>query len=225
MEINKIFGVGLSKTGTTSLTRALRILGFKATHCPFFALDHFSPTLALRLEKIARRDAFTDSPIPLFYRELDAAFPGSKFILTIRDRESWLDSCQNHHVWPGNHIQGTFVPGLPLVRTQLMLHKNLYGSERFDRDGFTASYESHRRSVLDFFAERPADLLVIDLCGGEGWEQLCPFLNKPVPDRPFPRLNVGAQKAIKRGSRKWFWTGLSALDPRRVARAWASART
>lgn len=30
-------------------------------------------------------------------------------------------------------------------------------------------------------------LLEMDLAGG--WEPLCTFLNKPIPDKPFPRAN------------------------------------
>jgi hypothetical protein len=35
--------------------------------------------------------------------------------------------------------------------------------------------------------DRPRDLLVLDTLAGEGWEALCPFLDVPVPDKPFPR--------------------------------------
>jgi 3'(2'), 5'-bisphosphate nucleotidase len=33
-------------------------------------------------------------------------------------------------------------------------------------------------------------LLVLDITAGEGWEKLCPFLGKPIPDIPFPKANV-----------------------------------
>jgi 3'(2'), 5'-bisphosphate nucleotidase len=43
---------------------------------------------------------------------------------------------------------------------------------------------------MDYFKDRPQDLLVIDVTAGEGWEKLCPFLGKPTPDIPFPKANV-----------------------------------
>ena len=78
-ELNKIFGIGYSKTGTTSLTKALRILGYNALHFPIHTMKHSSEKLNLRYEKLWRQ-AYSDTPIPLFYKELDKRFPGSKFI-------------------------------------------------------------------------------------------------------------------------------------------------
>ncbi len=41
------------------------------------------------------------------------------------------------------------------------------------------------------FAERPGDLLVIDICGGDTrWEPLCKFLGVDVPTIPFPSTNA-----------------------------------
>ena len=51
--------------------------------------------------------------------------------------------------------------------------------------------------MLEYFRERPKDLLVLNVCAGEGWEKLCPFLNKERPDVPFPYLN-------KAGSYEYF---------------------
>ena len=31
---------------------------------------------------------------------------------------------------------------------------------------------------------------MLDVSGGEGWEKLCAFLDRPVPDMPFPKANV-----------------------------------
>ena len=40
-----------------------------------------------------------------------------------------------------------------------------------------------------YFADRPGDLLEIDISRGGGWEPLCAFLGEPVPDVAFPRSN------------------------------------
>jgi hypothetical protein len=43
---------------------------------------------------------------------------------------------------------------------------------------------------LNYFAERPHDLLTLDICGGRAdWEVLCSFLGVPVPNVPFPNTN------------------------------------
>ena len=94
----KIFGIGLSKIGTTSLTQALQLLDHKAVHFPFFHLKPQKDSLALNYHKIDKWDAMTDTPIPYFYKELDRHYPESKFILTIRNIDEWLDSCENNHI-------------------------------------------------------------------------------------------------------------------------------
>jgi hypothetical protein len=65
----------------------------------------------------------------------------------------------------------------------------VYGGTRYERERFRRAYETHERSVREYFRERPADLLVLDICAGEGWERLCPFLGCEIPDTPFPRAN------------------------------------
>jgi hypothetical protein len=59
-----------------------------------------------------------------------------------------------------------------------------------DVDGWVAERERHHDAVLSHFAGRPDDLLVIDLCAGQGWERLAPFLGwDRLPERTFPWEN------------------------------------
>ncbi|HYA65591.1 MAG TPA: sulfotransferase [Burkholderiaceae bacterium] len=94
----KILGVGLSKTGTASLTAALRTLGFSALHYDRVRLndilDGSNPRPDFhRYDDVA---AVTDIPSAYFYRELLAAYPEAKAILTVRDVESWWRSVSYH---------------------------------------------------------------------------------------------------------------------------------
>jgi Sulfotransferase domain len=166
----KIFGIGLSRTGTTSLTFAFSQLGLRAHHFP------------RNRELIAAADAATDTPVAAWYRELDVMYPGSKFILTLRRLPVWLDSCAA--LWQSSsHLFDEFTREI---------HRQLYGREDFDRVAFTIAYARHQADVLGHFEGRDEDLLLFDLCGGEGWEVLCPFLGMEVPSTPFPRRNVRA---------------------------------
>ena len=69
----------------------------------------------------------------------------------------------------------------------------IYGPGRADPLGnervYVERYERHNREVLEYFASRPKDLLVLDLSAGHGWPQLCPFLGHPTPEFPFPWRN------------------------------------
>ncbi len=177
----KIFGIGLSKTGTTSLARALEILGYRTRDCMGVTRYQKGDLGSIDLEEIERYDAFTDTPVPSFYRELDQRYPGSRFILTVREEEPWLASCRKQFTprHAEKHNDAT-----------RRLFEDLYGTDVFDEARFRAGYRRFVDGVLEYFSDRPDDLLVIDVTAGEGWEKLCAFLGKPEPDLPFPRANV-----------------------------------
>jgi hypothetical protein len=49
------------------------------------------------------------------------------------------------------------------------------------------AYRQHNAKVIKHFAGSPS-LLVVDWEAGDGWQQLCEFLGKPIPDVPFPHV-------------------------------------
>jgi hypothetical protein len=55
-------------------------------------------------------------------------------------------------------------------------------------------YRQHLKNVREYFANRPDDLLTLDICGGDAWEPLCSFLNVAVPAQPFPNTNRHEEK-------------------------------
>ena len=211
MDQERVFGIGLSKTGTTSLTRALQILGYRTNHFPYSAIRFEDGNLRLDMERLCQWDAATDSPVALFFRKLEESFPNAKFILTERDIDSWIASCQYSHVWPGDYVANKGIRLFPHIRKILCLHRHVYGTERFHQETFRKAYEEHRAQVIEHFRQKGRDLLVIDICGGEGWEPLCEFLDVPIPDEPFPHENVGRFKRAKRISRRASWRLLSLL--------------
>jgi Sulfotransferase domain len=106
----KIFGLGLSKTGTSSLCEALRILGYRAAHNP--ADDESMLALlsgSLRCRATEENDAVCDIMFSRHFRELDRLYSHSVFILTERDRESWHASCARHWMAVGTPCGGTHV--------------------------------------------------------------------------------------------------------------------
>ena len=171
-----IFGIGLSKTGTTSLNRALCMLGTESVHYPDrdLMLDgHYA-------EALEGYAGATDITVSMCFRELDEAFPGSRFILTLRDRVDWLDSMRRHLA--RRTLDGSSRAGEVRMRT--------YNLIEFDEPALASAFDAHHDRVRAHFARRPDDLLEMHLCDGEGWERLCPFLGLPIPDEPFPVLNV-----------------------------------
>ena len=171
----KVFGIGLSRTGTTSLTRALSALGFRTRHYP-------DPRRLLSGDfSVADRfDAVTDIPAAAFFRELDARYSGARFILTVRETESWVRSVRDHFASMG--------PAMESGATGEM-RRRMYGRTTFDAEAFVRARDAHHAAVRAHFADRPGDLVEMDITAGQGWEVVCPFLGVAAPTAPFPRTN------------------------------------
>lgn len=183
----KIFGLGLSRTGTRSLTAALQVLGYDCSHYPidedtYTELSHAQYDLTL----LKYYDGLTDITTAPFYREFDKLYPGSKFILTVRDKESWLGSCARHY-FNRPAFKDVEDPDEEVhLKMRQFLRAAVYGCYNFDRERFSAVYDRHVREVMEYFKDRPDDLLVIDIVSGEGFEKLAGFLDRPIPTEPFP---------------------------------------
>lgn len=182
----KVFGLGLSKTGTSSLGEALNLLGVKTIHYPYDERTFAELRSGnYRLSLLAEFQGIVDIPVVPFYKQLDALYPRSLFILTVREMEAWLRSCEMHwrlmSEWQDNFPQ--------FKRFHDFISERVYGGTEYDCERFRFAYETHERDVRDYFRERRADLLVLDICAGEGWEKLCPFLGCEILDAPFPRAN------------------------------------
>ncbi len=182
----KVFGLGLSKTGTTSLGDALNLLGIKTIHYPFDSNTYNELRSGnYNLSILKKYQAIVDTPVAPFYAQLDKVFPGSKFILTVREIESWLRSIKKHR-----EVMGKRKSSNPdFERFREFMGAVVYGSLGFNEDRYRFVYETHLKNVLNYFENRPDDLMVIDICKGEGWGHLCSFLSVPVPDVSFPHSN------------------------------------
>jgi hypothetical protein len=192
----RIFGLGLTRTGTSSLTRALELLGYRSLHYPQDdrTRHEVKAFLAggddrLRLSVLEKYDALTDTPICATFEGLDAAYPGSKFVLTAREKESWLASCQRFFrdsLLDSWLLANPDNPRLDYIRS---IHWKIYGTPTFDREQFSRAYDDYHERVRRHFRDRPEDLLTIDICAGEGWEPLCEFLALPHPGTQFPYVD------------------------------------
>ena len=108
----KVFVIGLNKTGTTTLKVVLDEFGYKVATQKVFELlskDIFEDKGHGRIISYCKYyDAFQDLPfsIPGTYKYLDEAFPGSKFILTVRDSDDqWFRSMKNYYGGSANVVK------------------------------------------------------------------------------------------------------------------------
>jgi len=185
--INKIFGIGLSRTGTKSLTAALKKLGFKIVHYPtdrktYQELIYNRNDFSL----LKNFDGITDITVVPYFVQLDNKYPNSKFILTGRDKESWLVSMKKHFKY--NKISEKRPYFLTEKKIRKFLRAAVYGCYSFNRERLSDAYDFHMNSAVNYFKSRPASFLEIKITEGDGWEKLGPFLDKQILLEPFPRI-------------------------------------
>lgn len=188
----RIFGIGLQRTATTSLHEAFKILGFDSFHWEtgdkardiWDEMNEYGKSWTLE-----RHYALSDNPIPLLYKKLDVAYPGSKFILTVRDEQNWLKSVER--LWNRDYNPSRWEWDVWPFSNRI--HRALYGRADFDAETFLAKYRQHNAEVQEYFSFEPENLLVMDMEERVGWAKLCEFLGRPIPDAFYPHSNGTAK--------------------------------
>lgn len=163
----KIFQIGFSKCGTVTLAVFFRNNGVRAVHHDYgkLALSMYQNYLngkpiidPIYQDYIVYTDMenmFINPNINigmLMFKELDKQYPGSKFILNIRDKKAWLKS---RSLQPLNiHDQTTI----------LELNAKLQNTSK-DQILTQWSYEwdKHHQAVIEYFKDRPNDLIVFNI--------------------------------------------------------------
>jgi len=174
----RVFGIGLNKTGTTSLHEALGVLGYESLHWGGPALREMVEASRAAGDPLLTRldpcyDAFSDIlALSTSFELLDRQYPGSRFVLTVRPVDDWIES-RRRHVERNREARaaGTYRGGFLDV----------------DEDAWRAEWDQHVARVRAYFAGR-SDFLEIDVAES-GWGPLCELLGRPVPEAPFPHLN------------------------------------
>ncbi len=193
----EIIGPGFGRTGTTSCKVALEQLGFGPCYHmqEVYEQGHIEAWEAviagapLDVERMfAGFRSTLDWPACSYWKQIKAAYPNAKVLLTRRDPDAWFDSMTEtifqalraEHPDPARNRWR--------ASTRKLIFEETFGN-RFDRAHVVDVLRTHEADVI---ASVPAgELLVFD--AGEGWEPLCAFLGVAVPDSPFPRTNSTAE--------------------------------
>jgi hypothetical protein len=200
----KYFCIGRNKTGTTSLKKAFEDLGYivgdqrTAEHLydKHFFKENFEPILKY-CETAA---VFQDVPFSYFklLPYLDERFPASKYVLTIRDdTEQWYQSITRFHAkrFGNNGTTPSYVDlqNATYVRKGFMTRTiEAHGTTKADpynRSIMCSHYEKHNADVLEYFKNRPDDLLVINLSQAHAYLDFVSFLGVNSPHTSFPWEN------------------------------------
>ncbi|NOQ37208.1 MAG: sulfotransferase family protein [Methylococcaceae bacterium] len=176
--MNKLFIIGLPRTGTTSISVAL-LEHFKVAHTAY----------TKRAFELA--DVVSDCPCFSDYQQLDALFPESKFVYLQRPLDQWLPSIQMllNKMQPRLNGETYVTPILKRSFGQTFDLNNVDTS--LDEAHLTTCYQRHEQAVMDYFHRRD-NLLSIDISQADSLPQLLDFLGLPHSgDEQFPHLNIG----------------------------------
>ncbi len=184
-----VIGAGFGRTGTESMKLALETLGLGPCHHMKEVMGNPRQTAlwrsAARGEVVDWDAAFAgyrsavDWPAAYFWRQLSAHYPDAKVLLTVRSAESWYESMSNTIL---QVLESSTDPDSVGLR---MIGQGVFGGRLGDRAHAIAVYERNNAEVQAAFPRQR--LLTYHL--GDGWQPLCRFLDKPIPDVPFPRTN------------------------------------
>ncbi len=208
----KFFCIGNNKTGTTSVEAAFVELGYvvgNQRQAELISMDYFDNNFSSIIEYCKTAEVFQDVPFswPNTYKYLDAAFPNSKFILTIRDTpEQWYNSLVTFHA-------KKFGKGAVPTADDLKKAKYVYEGWEWDvmsklyslsenedvyqKEKLVSKYTKHNQDVIDYFKNREKDLLVINLSDKGSYKRLCDFIGKKPKRETFRWENKTENLPVK----------------------------
>lgn len=200
----KYFCIGRNKTGTTSIKKAFEDLGFivgnqrkaEILYDKYYFKGEFQPII----DYCKTAQVFQDVPFscPETFKFLDKAYPNSKFILTVRDSaEQWYESITKFHAKKiGKNGRIPTVEDLKnaeYVRKGFMYNVvRLHGTpdnDPYNKEIMINHYNNYNQSVIEYFKDRPNDLLVINLADDDAYQKFISFLGVESPYEDFPWEN------------------------------------
>jgi hypothetical protein len=208
----KVIGAGLGRTGTHSTQLALNQLGFPCYHMTEVILNKDNKSHLDFWRKVAnsppgaqqdwesvfaRYTASVDNPGCCVWRELMAAYPDAKVLLTLHPRgaEAWYESTIDTIYFTENRWQFKVLELMTPFGRKFgdMSHKLIWGRTlkgvMDDRAKAVARYDAY---VGEVKAAVPPDKLLIFKVS-DGWEPLCAFLGVAAPETKFPDVNDRAE--------------------------------
>lgn len=135
-------------------------------------------------------DAATDWTAAAFYKDLFKKYPDAKVILTLRPVDSWYESVKN------TILKSAVENPKPLPGDSYYILRKLVDAvcmdgwirepEKFAEEAKVKKmYTDHIEEVKRVIP--PEQLCILEL--GDGWEKICKFLGKEVPDVQYPKVN------------------------------------
>ena len=200
----KIFIIGRGKTGTTSMYKAFKDLGFIVGNYRSAELlqdDFIDNNFEPIFEYCKTAEVFQDAPFnyPNFYKNIDKAFPNSKFILTVRDTpEQWYNSMLTYHskLWGKGNIptkkdleNAWYIDKDWAWKSMLTIFNPPNYNDVYEKENLIKVYNDYNKKVIEYFKKRPNDLLVINLSKKNAYQNFLNFIEIESHFKDFPWEN------------------------------------
>ncbi|MBK2267739.1 hypothetical protein IBE34_05065 [Francisella philomiragia] len=201
----KYFCIGRNKTGTTSLEKAFKNLGYivgdQREAEQLFDKHFFDNRFEEIIEYCKTAEVFQDVPFSHYeiIPHIDKAYPNSKFILTIRDTpEQWYNSITKFHAKffgkDGRVPTYEDLANAEYMRkgfmTRVVDGHGTSAKDPYNKEIMIGHYNRHNQYIIDYFKDRPDDLLVINLSEKGSYQKFCEFIRRDCSsDDTFPWEN------------------------------------
>ena len=199
----KYFCIGRNKTGTTSLKKAFENLGFIVGDQRAAELltdrHYFNNDFEEIVKYCKSAQVFQDVPFsyPNTLKHVDSAYPGSKFILSVRDdAEQWYQSLTAFH---SELLGNGEIPTVEALREAAYVKPGfMYNTVRihgttdedpYNKEKMITHYNRYNQSVIEYFSDRPEDLLLINLADEAGYQRFVEFIGVDSRITEFPWEN------------------------------------
>lgn len=203
---DKVFVIGFNKTGTTTLHYVLKKFGFIIGNQAVAEILDIEWGETGKTDKIFRycatAEAFQDTPFsrPNLYKDLDRAFPNSKFILSVRDsKEQWFQSLASYHTKclaknkSKTPSETELANALYRYKGMMLDTKKLFydypSVPLYDKQFYMNKYRTHNEDVRSYFANRTNDFIEINVSRNKDFKALTQFLNVETTATKFPWRN------------------------------------
>lgn len=192
----EVIGAGFGRTGTMSLKFALEILGLGPCYHMMEVQKNPGHSEAWRAAIDGSPDwnqlfhgyqSTVDWPSTYFWRYLSQHFSNAKIILSVRSAESWLESIDAtiFQALRTPSISPNPAIGVHREMVRKIIFELTFGQNIDDKAHVISIYNRHNEEVIRSIASDR--LLIFD--AAQGWDPLCQFLGKPIPNLDFPHVN------------------------------------
>jgi|688.fasta_scaffold46354_1 hypothetical protein len=181
------FVISLPRTGTSSISRMAKMVGFTPQHPPHQSFIHnwkgewgwnfFSDTPTFcpkNVEMVCQSDEIEPKFI-FIERDFDEVFKSWVDVKLFYNYNNTILASKGDDVY------------LPAMEFDLDSYSNAFDGEILTEDNYKILFENHKSKVLSIVEKYQKPILIYNF--NQGWKSFCEFTNTEIPEEEIPHLN------------------------------------